>query len=111
MDILDAFKQLSKSSIATVGDVFRLAKLELQLAKRSAMAVVILSLLMVLLATAIWIFLVALLLVHLVSVGVSVQLSLLVAIGLHLLLAIIAALLIKHYSGHLTFAATRRQLH
>lgn len=101
---------LLQSSIHIISGILELAALEFELAKRSIITIIILSVICFMFVTTLWCSLLALLVYWLTTLDVSIIISLCIGFSINLLLLLFFGFMILRYRQDIKFSATRRQL-
>lgn len=107
--IISTLLSLLKSSANVMRSLLQLALLELDLAKRSFVIIIVLSLLMFIFLIASWCYALALL-VYWLALQLPLIYALLIGLSINILILLVVLLLVLHYRHDLTFPATRRQV-
>lgn len=110
VNVLHELKQIYQASHSAVVGILRLAGLEMQLAKKSLVSIICLSILLMLIVVCTWFGLNVLCIVCLMSWGLTLVLSLLIMIVANLLLAILFCILLLRNCRDMAFSATRKQI-
>ena len=105
-----SIKALFVSATQYFGEIKTLAALELELAKKSLILMLMLIPILVLLILAVWLLICAGLIALLVTFKISVLYSILIVVGFNILVLMLLIFYILSLKNNLTFRATRKHL-
>jgi len=109
-NFLSDLKQMGQAPYTLAAGIFRLACLEMQLAKKNLLEIGYLFFLLMIVSLTLWLGINVLAVIYLLSFGFFLISALLIVIAFNILLGVILAMLLIKCSRVITFSATREQL-
>lgn len=110
INFFDALQRIAQTPYKMMAGIFRLALLEMQLAKKSLLAIVCLFFLLAMVSVTVWLGINIFFAIYLLSFGFLLTNILLILIAFNILLGVIFIVFLAKLGQLVTFSATRQQI-